>query len=42
MLATVDLDRRSLIKNMMISAQISFEKAKRDSLKQTKNVSGDE
>lgn len=42
MLATVDMDRRSLIKNMMISAQLSFEKAKRDSLKQSKNVSGDE
>lgn len=42
MLASVDMDRRSLIKNMMISAQLSFEKAKRDSLKQSKNVSGDE
>ena len=42
MLASVDTDRRSLIKNMMISAQLAFEKAKRESSKQSKNVSGDE
>ena len=43
MLATVDSDRRGLIKNMMISAQLLFEKSKRESLKQSKhNASGEE
>lgn len=42
MLATVDSGRRHLIKDMMIAAQLAFEKAKRESVKQSKNVSGDE
>ena len=42
MLASVDSDRRGLIKNMMISAQLAFEKAKRETSKQSKNVSGEE
>lgn len=43
-LATVDPDRRHLIKNMMISAQLAFEQAKRETLKQnrTNNGGGDE
>lgn len=42
MLATVDSDRRGFIKNMMISAQLSFEKSKRESLKQSKHNAGGE
>ena len=44
MLAAVDLDRRHLIKNMMISAQLAFEQAKRESLKSNRknNGGGDE
>ena len=40
MIATVDIDRRHLIKNMMISAQLAFEQAKRESLKQNRNKNG--
>lgn len=39
-LASVDLDRRHLIKNMMISAQLAFEQAKRDSIKSNRNNNG--
>ena len=42
MLATCDKDRRGLVKNMMIAAQLAFEKSKRESSKQSKNVSGNE
>lgn len=39
-LASVDSDRRHLIKNMMISAQLAFEQAKRDSIKSNRNNNG--
>lgn len=39
-LATVDQDRRHVIKNMMISAQLAFEQAKRETLKQNRNNGG--
>ena len=34
--------KRGLVRNMMIAAQLAFEKSKRESSKQSKNVSGDE
>jgi hypothetical protein len=43
MLANCDTGRRSLVKNMMIAAQLAFEKAKRETAKQSRNNnSGDE
>ena len=42
MLATVDSSRRGTIKSMMIAAQTAFEKAKRESTKQSRNTGGDE
>jgi|DEB19_MinimDraft_2_1074335.scaffolds.fasta_scaffold134542_2 hypothetical protein len=40
MLATVPSDRRGLIKNIMINAQVAFEQAKRESIKQNRNKNG--
>jgi len=41
-LSTLDQDRRSLFKNLMINAQLSFEQAKRQSLKsKNSNDSGE-
>ena len=38
----IDKERRSLFKRTMIDALVSFEKAKRESLKQKRNDGGEE
>lgn len=42
MLATCDIDKRGLVRNMMISAQLAFEKARRETAKQSRNTGGEE
>ena len=42
MLATCDSDRRGLVRNMMIAAQLAFEKAKRETSKQSRSSGGEE